>query len=142
MQYAYPCVLTSEADGGYSVRFPDVPEAITCADRRELALELAQDALVAALGAYMNCKEEIPIPSPAADGQMLVAVPPIIAAKSALYMAMRRKRLTQVALARRLGLSESAVRKLLNPGHRSHIGQIEKALRVVGRGLVIRDRAA
>ena len=101
MQCAYSCVLTPEANGGYSISFPDVPEAITCADHRGLAFELAQDALVAALGAYMSCKEDIPIPSPAADGQTLVAVPPIIAAKSALYLAMRRKGLTQVALARR-----------------------------------------
>lgn len=142
MQFAYPCVLAPEADGGYSVYFPDVPEAITCGDDRAGALEMAEEALVVALGTYLHCKEDIPIPSSATDGQALVAVPPVLAAKSALHMAMRRKGLTRVALARRLGISESAVRKLLNPSHRSHIGQIEKALRAVGRCLVLRDRAA
>lgn len=142
MQFAYPCVLAPEVGGGYSVFFPDLPEAITCGDNRAEALQMAEDALVAALGAYIHCKEDIPIPSSATEGQALVAVPPVLAAKSALHMAMRRKGLTRVALARRLGISESAVRKLLNPGHRSHIGQIEKALRTIGRGLVIRDRAA
>ena len=142
MQHAYPCLLEPDKDGGFSVSFPDLPEAITCGADRNEALVMAEDALEAALSAYMQCKEDLPVPSSAAEGHLLIAVPPILAAKSALYTAMRRKGLTRVALARRLGLSESAVRKLLNPNHRSHIGQIERALRAVGRGLVIRDRAA
>ena len=56
------------------------------------------------------------MPSPATAGQELVAVPPIVAAKLALYTAMRAQGITKVALAARLGLSESAVRKLVNPG--------------------------
>jgi len=44
--------------------------------------------------------------------------------------------MTKTALARRLGLSEGAVRKLLDPDHRSHIGQVEKALKVLGQSLV------
>ena len=55
---------------------------------------------------------------------------------------MREQGVTNVALAGRLGLSESAIRKLLNPDHRSHISGVTKALRAVGRNLVIEDRAA
>ena len=142
MQYQYPCVLEPEDGGGFSVSFPDVPEALTCGDSRAEALALAEEALAVALGAYMKSRESVPLPSRASRYQDLVAVPPIVAAKLALYSAMRREGLTRVALAGRLGLSEGAVRKLLNPDHRSHISQIEKALRVVGRGLVIGDRAA
>ena len=54
----------------------------------------------------------------------MVAVPLVVAAKLALYTAMREQGLTKVALARLMGLSEGAVRKLLNPGHRSHIRQV------------------
>ena len=50
--------------------------------------------------------------------------------------------MTMTALAARLGLSESVVCRLLNPDHRSHISQIEKALRVVGRRLAVEDRVA
>ena len=142
MQYEYPCVLTLEREGGFSVSFPDVPEALTCGNSRTEALAMAEDALATALGAYMKSRESVPAPSRATRRQELVAVPPIVAAKLALYNAMRREGLTRVALAGRLGLSEGAVRKLLNPDHRSHISQIQKALRVVGRGLVIGDRAA
>ena len=141
MRYTYPCVLTPD-DGGVSVRFPDVPEALTCGENRTEALAMAQDALATALAGYVHEKWDIPFPRPVADGQAQVAVPPVVAAKLALYMAMREQRITNVALAARIGLSESAVRKLLNPDHRSHIGQVEKALRAVGRTLVIEDRVA
>ena len=69
-------------------------------------------------------------------------LPPIVAAKLALYTAMRAQGLAKVALAARLGLSESAIRKLVNPDHRSHIGQVENALKALGRTLVIEDKAA
>ena len=42
-------------------------------------------------------------------------VPPVVAAKLALYSAMRSQGVAKVALAARLGLSKGAVRKLLNP---------------------------
>lgn len=142
MQYAYPCVLTSEDDGGFSLSFPDVPEALTCGEDRAEALALAEDALATALCTYVPCGEDIPQPGATKEGQALVAVPPVVAAKLALYSAMRSQGVTKVALAARLNVSEGAVRKLLNPDHRSHIGLVQKALRVVGRGLVVEDRAA
>lgn len=141
MQYAYPCVLTSEEDG-VSVFFPDVPEALTCGDDRSDALVQASDALVTALCAYVYGREGIPVPSPVVKGQELIAVPLVVAAKLALYSAMRQQGISKTALARRLGLSEGAVRKLLDPDHRSHIGQVEKALSVLGHSLIIADRAA
>ncbi|MDE0510349.1 MAG: type II toxin-antitoxin system HicB family antitoxin [Gammaproteobacteria bacterium] len=141
MQYAYPCVLTSE-DDGVSVSFPDIPEALTCGDDRSDALVQASDALVTALCAYVYGRESIPTPSPVVKGQELIAVPLVVAAKLALYSAMRQQGMSKTGLARRLGLSEGAVRKLLDPDHRSHIGQVEKALSVLGHSLIIADRAA
>ena len=144
MRYIYPCDLRldEEAREGFVVTFPDVRGAITGAQTKAESLFLAEDALVAALGAYVQCREDVPVPSPAAAGQVLVAVPPIVAAKLALYTAMRAQGITKVALAARLGLSESAIRKLVNPDHRSHISSVERALRAVGRTLVVEDRAA
>lgn len=103
---------------------------------------MAEDALVAALGAYIQCRENIPPPSPVIDGQRRIAVRSIVAAKLALYSAMRAQRITKTELARRMGLSEGAIRKLLNLDHRSHIGQVERALRIVGRSLVLTDEPA
>ena len=140
MQYVYPCVLTPEEAGGFAVSFPDVPGALTCGDNRAEALTMAEDALAVALAGYVQERWDIPVPSAAVDGQELVAVPPIVAAKLALYTAMRHERITTPELAARLRLSESAVRKLVNPDHRSHIGHVVQALRVCGRSLVVGDR--
>ena len=143
MRYAYPCVLTAdEEDGGFNVTFPDVPEALTCGDDRSEALEMAEDALVVALCSYVDTNEEIPVPGSAEDAQELVVVPPMVAAKLALYTAMRNQGITESELADRLDLGESAVRKLMDPGYGSHLTQVEKALRAVGRSLVVEDRAA
>ncbi len=66
----------------------------------------------------------------------------LVAAKLALYTAMREQEIARIVLAERLGLSESAIGKLLNPDHRSPISPAMKALRAVGRSLVVEDRAA
>ena len=144
MQYAYPCNLIPdhEEGEGFIVTFPDVPGAITGAQTREESLFLAEDALVAMLAVYVQQQRAIPTPSSVADDQELVAVPPIAAAKLALYTAMREQGITGDALAVRLNLSDSAIRKLLDPDCYSHISQIMRALRKVGRSLVIEDRAA
>ena len=137
MIYAYPCQLTFDEDGSLVVTFPDVPEAITGGRDRSEALALAEDALATALAGYVYEKWDIPLPSEAGVGQVSVPVPTVVAAKLALYSAMRAQRITKVELANRLGVSESAVRKLTNPDHRSHIGQVQKALRAVGRSMKI-----
>ncbi len=142
MLYAYPCVLTPADDGSLVVTFPDVPEAISGGADRSEALAMAEDALATALAGYVHQKRDIPAPSDAAAGQELIPVSPVVAAKLALYSAMRAQRITKVELARRLGISESAARKLTNPDHRSHVSQVHKALRAVGRSLRVEVTAA
>ncbi len=149
MRYEYPCTIVldeeeARASGreAYNVTFPDVYGANTGGWSREEAMAMAEDALSCALSMYVYLQREIPTPSPALEGEYLIAVPPIVAAKLALFTAMREQRITNVALGERLGLSESAVRKLVNPDHRSHISSVMKALRAVGRNLVVEDRAA
>ena len=137
MIYTYPCDLTTDEDGGMVVTFPDVPEAITGGSDRDEALALAEDALATALAGYVHAKWEIPTPSEPAADQVSVPVPSVVAAKLALYSAMRAQRLTKVELANRLGVSESAARKLANPDHNSRIGQLQKALRVLGLSLTV-----
>ena len=141
MQYVYPCSLVPdyEEGEGFVVAFTDVPEAITGAKSAAESLILAEDALIAALSMYVQCGEDIPIPSPAADGQRLVALPPIPAAKLALYTAMRAQGIDEAALGERLGIDVDAVRKLINPDRYTHITRIMEALRVVGRSLIIED---
>ncbi len=137
MLYAYPCKLTPDEDGGLVVTFPDVPEAITGGSDRNEALEMAEDALATALAGYVLAKRDIPAPGDATVGSAYVPVPSVVAAKLALYSAMQDQRITKVELANRLGVSESAARKLTNPEHNSRIGQLQRALRAVGLSLKV-----
>jgi len=142
MRYVYPCELTLDEGGWYLVTFPDVPEAGTDAKTREEALALAEDALGVALGGYVRMRLPVPAPSEPAAGQYPVALAPVIAAKLALYSAMRQQGLSNVAMAAKLGLTEGAVRKLISPDHRSHIGQVQTALKLLGRCMVLEDQLA
>jgi antitoxin HicB len=45
--------------------------------------------------------------------------------------------ITNVELGRRLGVDEKMVRRLRDPLHRSHIGQVEAALRSLGKRLEV-----
>ena len=137
MQYAYPCVLHLEEPSGFYVTFPDVSGALTNGRDRAEAVEMAKDALAVALAGYVLEQWDIPVPSPVAEGQELVPVPPAIEAKLALDTAMLSQRVANAALSKRLGVSEAAVRRLVNPNHLSQISKVEEALEVVGRALVI-----
>jgi antitoxin HicB len=138
MDYAYP-VRYFPGDGRIQVRFPDVPEALTEGEDRDDARAQALDCLVAALGSYVKRRLPLPAPSRPKRGQSLVALPPLIAAKCALYQAMRTRRLSVTAFAARLGVAETTVRRLVDLDHRSHIGEVEAALARLGRRLVVRD---
>ena len=132
MKYVYPCVLHPEEGDGFRVSFPDVRGANTSGATREEALEMAKDALVAALGGYSRVGEEIPLPSPITDGAEPVQLQPLASAKVALNSAMREQGVTDSALAHELGVSIPEVHELLNPDHDSHVSLVEQALRAVG----------
>ena len=102
---------------------------------------MAKDCLGVALGMYVEAREGIPAPSPLEEDLVLISVAPIVAAKLALYSAMREQGLTHVALANRLGLQEKAVRRFLDPGYRSPMASVEKALGAVGRSPIVEESA-
>ncbi len=137
----WPAVLERQEDGSMLVSFPDVPEALTEGENESEALVQARDCLIAALGGYVRARRSIPRPSPA-RGRATVSLPALTAAKIALYGAMHAQGVGNTALAVRLGISEGAVRRLIDLDHRSHIGQIETALRALGQQLTIGSRAA
>jgi antitoxin HicB len=140
--FVYPATIEVDTAGCYLVTFPDVPEAGTDAESREEVLHEAPDALIAALGGYMEAKKAIPQPSKVMRGHVSVVLPILATAKLALYEAMRTGKVTNMELGRRLGRSEGAIRRLVDLDHRSHIGQIETALAALGHRLVIEVHAA
>jgi antitoxin HicB len=142
MRYAYPVVLDPEPDGSaINVSFPDVPGALTWGDDEAEALELAQDCLVTALYGYVRDGEPIPKPGPAKSRPMIL-VPPLVAAKLALYAAMREQAISEAELARRLGVTPKVVQSMLHLKRRTHIGHLERALAQLGVQLEVTVKEA
>ncbi len=130
MEFSYPFSVRKVGEE-YIATFSDVPEAVTGADTREEAAALARDALVAALGGYIDDRRDIPAPSPRAGKQLMAYLDPLEAAKLALYIAMREKGLSNVGLASRLRMDEKAVRRMLDLDQKTHIDAIHDALRQI-----------
>ena len=64
MNFVYPAhFLPDRVDGGFVVRFPDLPEAITQGETLEACFEEARDCLEEAIAGRMDRWEEIPLPS-------------------------------------------------------------------------------
>ncbi len=60
MKLYYPAIFLKEADGRYSVSFPDVPEALTCGENFENAIEMAKECLGLCLEGRKEDNEQIP----------------------------------------------------------------------------------
>ena len=133
MRYAYPCDMTPDVEEGYGyvVTFPGIRGATTGAATWEESLFLAEDALIAVLGIYINRGLDIPTPSRPRDGQPLIAVPPLQSAKLALYTEMRERGVSQSDLADVLGVGESDIRDLLDLDWDSTMAQVADAREAV-----------
>ena len=144
MRYVYPCNFDPDVEEGrgFVVTFPDIPEAITGGFTREESLFLAEDVLKLALSMYVDNNMDIPVPSQPTNDQEMIAPPPLVAAKLALYTATREQGISHSELATKLEITEKAVGKLLDPLYGSHMTSVVNALKAVGRTLVVEDRAA
>ena len=135
--FMYPAILTPEEEGGFSVRFVDLSEAITQGEDVKDALGEAEDCLEEAIANRIAMGLAIPKPSPVKKGYYPVLLPAQMAAKAALFVAIRAAKISKVELARRLHCDEKEVRRLLDPRHPSKLQRIESALAVVGQRLVV-----
>lgn len=72
----YPAIFTPEPDdGGYTVKFVDLFEAITCGKDEREALIMAADCLEEVLSVRLLYGEDIPVPSPVKPGEYAIEVP-------------------------------------------------------------------
>ena len=138
----YRVTLKRASNGTVMASFPDVPEAHTAGNDEARALARAPDALVTALAIYVEERRGLPRPNRPRRGQRTVALPPLAAAKLAIYRAMRDQGVTQVELARRLGCDPKDVGRLLDLMHRSRLDRLEAALAALGKRLVVEVRDA
>ncbi len=133
-QFTYAVKLTAEkGTGGYVVTCRDLPEAITQGETVDDALAEAADALEEAIAGRIDDGEVIPAPSRAKRGERIVSVPPSMALKAAVYLAVQQAGISNSELARRMKLDEKEARRILDPHHPTKLPRIEEALSVLGR---------
>ena len=68
---------------------------------------------------------------------IFISVPLYLAPKLALYLAIRERGIPNTELARRLGVSETVVRRMLNPKHDTRPERIQAALLALGKRIVV-----
>lgn len=132
----YPVSLEPDENGTLLVTCPDLPELTTWGEDQGDALQRAADAIEEALEARIAHRDDIPEPS-AARGRPVPSLPPLTVAKVALYRAALTSGVTKAELGRRLGWHAPQVDRLFDLRHRSKIEQIDQALRILGKQLVV-----
>ena len=135
----YPASFLSEENGrGFHVRFPDLPEALTGGVDLDDTHQQAADCLAEAIAGRISRGDEIPVPSKLRRGQYPISVPLYLAPKLALYLALRDAGMRNTELAKRLGVSETVVRRMLDPKHNTKPEKIQSALAALGKRIVVR----
>jgi antitoxin HicB len=140
--YDYPVKMIKscgKGEKGYTVTFPDVPEAITEGDDRDEALENAVEALEVGLSFYVEAGKALPRPS-VAHGRPTVRPRLIAALKRIVYSQMKARKMRKSDLKRLLSISSAAVERLLDLNHDSRLDHLENALRLLGKDIDIKLR--
>jgi len=135
----YPAIFLRERNRkGFHVRFPDLPEALTGGEDLKETLVQAADCLAEAIAGRIARGDQIPAPSKSQRGWHLISVPLYLAPKLALYLTMRERGMRNTELAKRLGVSETVVRRMLDPKHNTKPERIQAALVALGKRIVVR----
>ena len=136
--FAYPAKFErGDKRGVLVITFRDVPEAISQGNGEKDAVWQAADCLEEAIAGRIADGREIPKVSKAIRGERIIPVPAPMAAKAALYLALREAVMTKAQLARKLGCDEKEVRRMLDPRHPTKLPRIKEALDVLGKRLVV-----
>ncbi|MDY4280837.1 MAG: type II toxin-antitoxin system HicB family antitoxin [[Pasteurella] mairii] len=130
----YPAKFDPE-DGGFNVTFRDIPEAITCGDDYQDALNMATDALITAMEFYFEDHRTVPLPSKAEKDEVLIELPDSIFAKVLLLNEMISQNISNAELARRIDVKPQEVQRITNLGHSTKIDTISRALSALGKQL-------
>lgn len=136
-RFEYAVRLAAAEEGGFVVTCRDLPALVTQGEDRADALAQAADAMDEVFAIYMSDGLPLPAPSKPRRGEVLVAPPAETVAKAALHTAMRAASVTRQQLARRMGVDEKEVRRLLDPHHGSKLPRIAEAVQLLGKRLVV-----
>ena len=137
-RFSFPVTLTTdEVDGGFTVTFRDLPEAITQGENIEDALNEAADCLEEAIANRVVRRLPIPSPSEPDENEYLVTTPLLTSFKASIWLAMQEKNINQTQLATTLNVDEKEVRRILAPSHNTKLETLERSLLALGKRPVL-----
>lgn len=131
---AYPARL-EQAEDGITITFRDLPEAISAAYHPDEALHNAAEALSFTLEARLEEGHDIPPPSDAEPGEVMIAPSASVQAATLFRLARRGRTLSDIA--RAMNTSWAAVKRLEDPHHSPNLRQLERAAATLGKRLVL-----
>jgi antitoxin HicB len=139
-RYHYRVDLVGDPDGGVLATFRDVPEAIAHGSVPKEAIVQAREALAVALFGYL--KEGWKLPVAKRRGGLQISPGTTDTLKIAVVEAWGESGMSKAEFARRLGVDEKEVRRILDPDAATKADRLEQALSVLGRRLHIAVEAA
>lgn len=130
--WTFPALIKKDGEGGYCVTFPDIPGCITGGFSLEEARLNAEDALEEMILFFMAHGMDIPAPRAAESGEEAIALDPVTASRAILARAMKAGKVSNVALAAKLGKTEGAIRRLTDGSSAVKLDTVLQAMRAVG----------
>ncbi len=136
----FPVKISLDDNGEYLVTFPDIPEAVTSGESKELAMGNAIDALESALDFYFDDKRLIPIPGDLKKEQPFVTLPGTVSAKALLHNEILAKGIKKAELARRMNMAPPNIERIFQAKHGTRFETLEAAFQALGKSLEISVR--
>lgn len=132
----FMALLEAQREGGFTVTFPDVPEAITEGDDRDAALFNAAEVLTLCLEQRIEDGDPVPAARKVKNGTW---IEPSAAVQAAVLMRQAREAQgkTLADMARALHTSWPAAQRLEQPGSNPTLKQLERAAAALGKRLVV-----
>lgn len=138
----YALTLTKDDNGTWLVDVPALPHVQTFGDTKDEARARAVDAILTGLEMLVDGKTPIPAPRPTRPRGEAAAVSAMVAAKIELHNAMLAEGVGKYKLGKALDWHSPQVDRLVDFRHASKVDQIEQALDVLGRRLVVTSAAS
>jgi antitoxin HicB len=137
MLFTYPAKINEDEEGRFLVSFRDLPWGLTDGANLEEAIEEAKDCLREAVSICIDEGMEIPEPSEAEEGEVLISLSTMYSVKAAFYVAFKKSGLSKADLARRLKTNNKEIYRMLDSGHQTKIARLEEGLSVLGYRLSV-----
>ena len=97
----------------------------------------ARDALISAIDFYIEDRKAFPVGSTVKSGEIAIELPASVVAKVLLLNTMVQANVRPIDLARKMKVKPQEVTRLTDIRHATKIDTIQKALRALGKELVI-----